>query len=36
MNPEIQSDNNNQSVLDKQICDLLAKTIDETLKEAER
>lgn len=35
MNPDIQVYNNNQSTVDKEICDVLAKTINSYLKEAE-
>ena len=35
MNPEIQSYNQSQSGTDKEICDFLAKTIDQFLPEAE-
>lgn len=35
MNPEVQDYNNKQTAADKAICDLLAKTIDENLAEAE-
>ena len=35
MNPEIQTYNDNQQPADKEICDLLATTIDSVLREAE-
>lgn len=35
MNKEIEQYNNNQTTIDKEICDLLAKTIDTELTEAE-
>ena len=35
MNEEIQAYNNKQSIVDKEICDLLATTIDSELNEAE-
>ena len=35
MNPEIQTYNDNQQPADKEICDLLAATIDSVLREAE-
>lgn len=35
MNPDIQSYNNSQTPSDSEICDLLANTIDATLKKAE-
>lgn len=35
MNKEIEQYNNNQTTVDKKICDLLAETIDTELKEAE-
>jgi hypothetical protein len=35
MNKAIEQYNNNQTTIDKEICDLLAKTIDTELKEAE-
>lgn len=34
MNKEIEQYNNNQTTIDKEICDLLAKTIDTELTEA--
>ncbi len=35
MNPEIQAYNNQQTISDKAICELLSKTIEDGLKEAE-
>ncbi len=35
MNPEIQAYNNQQTIADKAICDLLSKTIEDGLNEAE-